>query len=862
MKQVAILFVLLISILLFSENELSLRQRIEKYSGKNSEGLLDILDTQEGDTLKCAKFLLENCSSNDLTVLTKDFLLNNIKYALKTKEFLYTKNYSEDIFQHFVLPYRVSQEPLEEYREQFYNELKPLVENVENIEEAAILVNLWAFEQMTFKQTNGRDQAPLTTIKRGYGRCEEMMIIYIAAARSVGIPARPASVSYWNFTDNNHAWVEIWTPDGWKYTGGAEPSNSLNNAWFSNTTQRATLITSRAFGKFESKNTIKQKDNVTTISSIEFYTDYENIQINVKDENEHPVPDAKVVLYAASYGGLFPMSELETDDNGSISIPPGKGTVYATAFKDNKFAHSLLNTMKSSSLELKLTEDKNLDENFVFLFPIPFSTTKKEEIEILGDKFKLMRENADLKRKDRLNNLKKSNEFVEYYDLVKISENIDSTYFNKRREFLDKVDELAENSSQYLKVLQKVKSDSLKTKILVNMLVEWDIKELIEIPDSTEIENVVNIYHEGKLRFQDSVPDSIFIDNVIHRIWRSAIPPENGWWLVLYEKIEHLVADDIDKTVQNVINWIDSQIEIDSNFVWTYFSGSLNPNDILNLKYIPEFYRTKLLVCCLKELGVPLQWKGRLEYYNGNGFVVVEEKEEEAEKDYEAEIMISIFVDGEQVKAEEFKNFLIAKLDDKDGSISYTFFEGENDSLDYKAKYRRQDSDNIYIESFIRNSNGDANIVIKSFGKDENHLKIELITPKEYLDLTEKWNEKTIKNIKKISLKADSKNKKILFIRGEIKNEPEERMLLKISEKIDKFKDHNSVIIVYSENRENSDLSVNQDFILKKGKKIIKENFSENEYPVIFVLDEKNEIIFSSKGYNMGIVDLLLKKVK
>jgi len=860
MKQFLIVIFIILSFSLFAEKELSLQERIEKFSGKNSEELLNILETQEGDTFKYAKFLLENCTANDLSVLTKDYLLKNIRFAMKTKDFIYSELYPEDIFQHFVLPYRASQEPLEDYREQFYDELKPLVEEIDNIEEAAILVNLWCYEQMTFKRTNGRDQGPLTTIKRGYGRCEEMMIIFITAARSVGIPCRSASVPYWSFTDNNHAWVEIWTPDSWKYTGAAEPKNTLNKAWFTKTSQRATLITSRAFGNYESKNTIKQEDNVTTISSIEYYTDFEYIQIKVKDENNEPVIEASVILYGTSYGGLFALTKLETDDSGIVNIPLGKGTVFVTAFKDDKFDHSLLNTMKNSSLELKLTEDKNLDENFVFLFPIPFDDPDKAEHEgILEDKFDLMHENSNLKRNDRLNNLKKSNEFAKYYDLANMSENRDSIYFENRKEFLDKTDELAANSSQYLKIFQRNENDSLKTKILINMLVEWDIKELIEIPDSTEIDNVVNIYHDGKLRFQDSVPDSIFIDNVVHRIWRSAIPPENGWWLTLYEKINDLADGEIDKTVLNVIEWVDSKVEIDSNFVWSYFSGSLNPNDILNLKYVPEFYRTKLLVCCLKELGVPLQWKGRLEYYNGNDFVVVEEKEEEAEKDNEAEVTISIFVDGEQIKAESYKNFMIAKLGE-DGNISNTFFDGKNDSLDYKAKYRRQDSDNIYVESFTRNTNGDANVVIKSFGKDENHLKIELLTPKEYLDLTEKWNKKTLKNIKKLFPKIESDNKKILFIRGEIKNEPEERMFAQISEKFDKFKETN--ITIYSENRDNSDISENKDFILKKGKKIITENFSENEYPVIFVLDEKNEITFSSKGYNMGIVDLLLKKVK
>ncbi len=135
------------------------------------------------------------------------------------------------------------------------------------------------------------------------------MIIYIAAARAVGIPARPASVPFWNFTDNNHAWVEVWTPSGWKYLGEAE--NALNRAWFSKTTERATLITAHAIGNFRNPNTIKQENNVTSISSIEYYTTAKDCNILVLDEQYLPIFEADVYLYAVSYGGLFAMTKLK-----------------------------------------------------------------------------------------------------------------------------------------------------------------------------------------------------------------------------------------------------------------------------------------------------------------------------------------------------------------------------------------------------------------------------------------------------------------------------------------------------------------------------------------------------------------------
>ncbi|MDA3814579.1 MAG: transglutaminase-like domain-containing protein [Candidatus Cloacimonetes bacterium] len=856
-KKKLLVILLHFSLAILNANELTIAEKIEKYSGENTIELSQLLKTKEGDTLSYLNFLLENCSNNDLAVLTEDYLMTNIEFAIKAKEFKYA-NYSEDIFKHFVLPHRVSQEPLEDWREKFYTELKPLVEEVEDIEEAAILVNLWALEQMTFKQTSGRDQAPLTTIKRGIGRCEEMMIIYIAAARSVGIPTRTASVPFWNFTNNNHAWVEIWTPDGWKYTGGAEPANMLNKAWFTKTSQRATLITSRAFGNYESKNTIKQEDNVTTISSIEYYTDFEYVQIKIKDTNDKLVTDATVVLYAATYGGLFPITELKTDEKGLVNIPLGKGTVFVTAFKDDKLGYSILNTMENNSLEIALSEDKNFDEQFTFLFPLPFDNSDKaEQKQFLGDKYKLMRENADLKRKDRLNNQKNSIELAEYYDLSKNLEKQDSTFFENRKEFLKKCDDIAGNLKQYLYLLEKT-SDPLRRKIIVNMIEKWDIKELCEIPDSTAIQTVVDIFIKAKNNFPN-IPDSIFVENVIGFTRRSATPPQNGWQKDFYPKIEKLICKNSAKTVKRVIKWVDKNITVDEDFVWTYFSGSINPNDILNMKIVPEFYRTKLINSTLKLLGVPIQWKGRLEFFDGKEFVAVEEKKKKEEQDEKKFITISIFVDGEKVKADSYENFLIAKLSEE-GTISNTYFDGENDSLDYKADYRYKDGDNIYIESFVRNGNGDANIIIRSIaGLDS--VRIELNTPKEYLDNSDKWSDKTKQNMIKIIKEGDSLGFKLLFVRGEIPSEPEERMREQLSVKTEEFQKSNVDLILYSEIRAIADLDdLRGKFKIIKGDKIISEDI-EN-YPVIFLLNKENEIIFSSVGYNMGIADLLLKKVK
>ena len=844
---------LLIIVFLLSHTLMAtaIEEKIYKFAGVHAEELITYYNKMNYEQ-KYVMFLLNNCSANDLAVLTPSFLKENIQLAMQAYELDYCE-YDDQIFKHFVLPYRVSQEPLENWRNTFFELLLPIVENANSIEEAAILVNLWVTEQMTFKQTHGRDQTPLTTIKRGFGRCEESMILYIAAARSVGIPARPASVPFWNFTDNNHAWVEIWTPEGWKYLGEAE--NSLNKTWFTETTKRATLITAEAFGNFDDINTIKQENSVTYLSSIDSYTNAKDCTIFVRNQNFQPVEDATVFLYAVSYGGLFPMIQLHTNEMGEINIPLGAGTIYVTASKDSTFASVIFSTMNSKKPNLQLTLEKNntdLHENLTFLFPIPADkNSHQEKEEVLGERFYLLRENAHLKRKERLANYKKTKEFVKFYDTVYWNK-IETGNYAEQSEFLEKCDQLATNTEIYLTTYKKNKL--AKQKILTDMILEWDVKELVEIPDSISLQMIVDIFYFGKQKNLKVVSDSLFRANVIHRTWKSVIPPENGWQRELYPQIKHLAVNDLSKTVTNTIQWIDERVIVDSQFVFTYFSGSLNPIQMLNMRHIPSFYRTVLLNSILKLLGVPIQWKDRLEYFDGDQFVNVEPIADEKEESIIQKVVVSIKIDGEKVKAEPWSNFLISKLEDN-GSIRYCFFEGENDSLDYIASFPRKKDDVIYIESAHRNSNGDANVLIYTISEDETEIKLDLKTPKEYLDNSLEWSEKTIRNVKKL---ANNDFPSLVVILGSVENEPEKRVIQQLQEKKDDFTISKTHLHYVSLRKENNDIEVEK--IIKKN--IFTESLESTEFPLLFAFDKNGKLTFSSKGYHMGIAKLILRKLR
>jgi len=223
-----------------------LREALNR-AGTNKEVLLATINELEGEHRIAAAFLIMNMPTVDLTSADERTLQDNIDFALRAKEeFLWGRELSQELFLHYLLPHRVSQEPLENWRPYFYQQLKPVVESCSTAYQAALEVNRWCGEMVKYKSTQARDQGPFETLACGYGRCEEMVIVFVDACRAVGIPAREAWTPYWATCDNNHAWAEVFCEGKWYYTGACEPKDSLNDAWFSKSVKRAALVFSES----------------------------------------------------------------------------------------------------------------------------------------------------------------------------------------------------------------------------------------------------------------------------------------------------------------------------------------------------------------------------------------------------------------------------------------------------------------------------------------------------------------------------------------------------------------------------------------------------------------------------------------
>ncbi len=153
---------------------------------------------------------------HDYQTITADYLIKNIDLAFEAWDnFPWSKKLSFDQFCEYVLPYRSTNEPLEEWRTYFMHELawvKDSIKDETDPVEAACLVNDYIKSWFRFDPRyyeHPTDQGLKEMLENKMGRCEDMTNVAIYAMRAMGIPVMSDFTPYWANTGNNHAWNAI-----------------------------------------------------------------------------------------------------------------------------------------------------------------------------------------------------------------------------------------------------------------------------------------------------------------------------------------------------------------------------------------------------------------------------------------------------------------------------------------------------------------------------------------------------------------------------------------------------------------------------------------------------------------------------
>ena len=137
---------LVISLLLFASSLFasdldSLLNAQRTRAGVRADTLFSFIDEPSGVAIESersdAAFLLAYLPLADLAYMTGDDILENVRLAQQARrEFSWGAQLTDELYTHFVLPHRVSQEPFVHWREQFHVTLAPRLQHLSMTEAA------------------------------------------------------------------------------------------------------------------------------------------------------------------------------------------------------------------------------------------------------------------------------------------------------------------------------------------------------------------------------------------------------------------------------------------------------------------------------------------------------------------------------------------------------------------------------------------------------------------------------------------------------------------------------------------------------------------------------------------------------
>ena len=320
------------------------RQRVQQdFQAKQATlggGITDFasLGASQAET-EALQFLYAYMTLMDATDYSAQYYLDNVRCALATREQMpWGNDVPELLFRHFVLPVRVNNENLDDFRTQCYQELRQRVAGM-TMQQAILEVNHWCHEHVTYHPSDARTLSPLMAMRTALARCGEESTYTVAALRAIGIPARQVYTPRWAHTDDNHAWVEAWADGQWHFLGACEPEPVLDLGWFNAPASRALLLHTRAYGHYEGPEEVMLETPYTTeINLTHNYGATARVDVRVLNTRGKPVKDARVDFKIYNYAEFYLAATKYTDDAGRTFLTAGKGDMLVWASKDGRYS--------------------------------------------------------------------------------------------------------------------------------------------------------------------------------------------------------------------------------------------------------------------------------------------------------------------------------------------------------------------------------------------------------------------------------------------------------------------------------------------------------------------------------------------
>ena len=593
MKTIRVVFILLFCLVISANGFVSLD--IVKSAGDNNNEVSKLIATANkiGYT-RWVEFLLSSMPNADLVNLKADDFISYLEALDKNlKRVPWRDRINDNLFYYYILPHRVSQEPLENFTSLYADTLFSLIKNTKNMREAALRINSWAFTQMEYKPTSRWDQGAVTTINRGFGRCEEMAILTIKALRTVCIPARMVYTPWWPFTNSNHAWVEVWADGRWYALGGAELAD-LDNAWFSVPSKRAAIIKSIVYGRMKdgAEPIYKRDKDFTVINSTPNYTEITELFVGVRKNNQ-PVESTSVSINVYNYSSLRPVGLKKTDKDGFVKFIVGKTDLFVYGFKDSLWGYKVWR----SSEKLQDTVIVNISKRE---FPDTSFWLYTRRIKKMKSKNSTYKPNRD------------SLKLLQHQHFCTINI-VDSTLIETLTEKDKKLVRIFYNAKakgkSFIKFYRKLSNN--EKEIFIDYFNSLPPKDIVS-SDTTGLLKELKAVDISRKLIKEGIPDSVVKENLLSD--RILFEHFAYWRYFIQQRYLSLKKRNIRETVDTV--FLEVKNNIGENKEKGYFGPEKNPEDVCRTKTGTKVERYILIVGILRSIGIPAKIK-----WDYNGFL-------------------------------------------------------------------------------------------------------------------------------------------------------------------------------------------------------------------------------------------------
>ncbi len=557
-------------------------------AGKRSEQLFAVfrndLTTRQIEALK---FLYAYMPLNDLADYTGEFFLANADLSLKARdEAPWGRSVPEDIFLHYVLPVRVNNENLDSFRIVCYDEIMTRIRDKRNLVDAALEINHWCHEKVTYQASDSRTSAPLSTMLSARGRCGEESTFTVAALRTAGIPARQVYTPRWAHTDDNHAWVEIWDNGKWYYMGACEPEPVIDRGWFTEPARRAMLVHTKAFGHYHGDEIVMNRhEKYAEINTLPKYAVTRQIYVKTIDQEGKPVRNAIVEYQLYNYAEFYPLAAVPTDDNGVSTFITGLGDLLVWGRSEDNFDFRKISVQAVDTVMLTLGsnhEPRNIDIDLevpLARSPLPAPSAELSE----ANKKRIETENAV--RNKYIGSWISTEETAEF-----------SRQFGKDSSRVTRIIKKSMgNYGSIMKFLEQT-SDTLwpLAVSLLEVVAEKDLRDTRE--------NILDDHLSFSVPyFRNSVNDSLFIQYIMNpRISNEILTSwRNHFLMKLPEELKSAAPD----SPHMITEWFNDSIVIDD--FNNYSKTALTPIGVSELKISDSRSRSICFVAVCRSLGLP-----------------------------------------------------------------------------------------------------------------------------------------------------------------------------------------------------------------------------------------------------------------